>query len=203
MRRHGYFRQFAPVFTIFFLTAAASAFARDSRNVKFAHPASVAGTAIPAGEYKLHWESQGPDATVTLIKGKKVVTTAHGQWVDRDQEYDQNAVVYETGPGGSRTVTEMRFAGSSRVLILDASSSATHGATSAPVPSTAPPTPTPTAKPGSSGDKTSNIRFLGKPAKARRHPSDRGAGEGQALFQFKMPVLPSTPGQPGRRPYSW
>lgn len=201
MRRHGYFRQLAPVFTIV-LTATASAFARESRSVKVAYPASVAGTAIPAGEYKLRWDSQGPDATVTLIKGKKVVITAHAQWVDRDREYDQNAVVYETGPGGSRTITEMRFAGSSRVLILGDSPSATQGAASAPARSTARPTPTPTAKPGSSGDKTSNIRFLGKPTKTRPYPSDRRTGEGLTLFQFKGPALPPTHGQPGRSPYS-
>ena len=153
MTRNAYRRLFGPVIAIF-LVAVASGSAKESRTVKVVYSASVGGTVIAPGDYKLQWKSRGPEATVTLMKGKKVVTTAQAEVVDRDAEYDQNAVVYETGSDGSRAIIEMRFADSKRVLVFGGSSSAAQGSVSTPGPATESTPQTPAAKPGAPDDKT-------------------------------------------------
>ena len=204
MTRNAYCKLFASVIAIF-LVATISGFAKESRTVKVIHSASVGGTVIAPGEYKLQWKSHGSDATVTLMKGKKVVTTAPAQVVDRDAEYDRSAVVYETGSDGSRSIIEMRFADSKRVLVFGGSSSAAQGSASTPAPATESTPETPAAKPGAPGDKTSEIRFLGKPFRSRRILSVPKLDQGWHVVQFKSPVLPNLGGvvQPARVPAGW
>ncbi len=186
MTRNAYCRLFAPVIAIF-LVATVSGSAKESRTVEVVHSASVGGTVIAPGEYKLQWKSHGSDATVTLMKGKKVVTTAHAQVVDRDAEYDRNAVVYETGSDGSRSIIEMRFADSKRVLVFGGSSSAAQGLVSTPAPATESTPETPAAKPGAPDGKTSEIRFLGKPFRSRQMLPDLQLDQGRHAFRFRNP----------------
>ncbi|HEV2494809.1 MAG TPA: hypothetical protein VG204_17240 [Terriglobia bacterium] len=200
MKRQG---RFAPVFAIL-LMATISAFAKDSRDVKVTYAASVGGTTVTPGQYKLRWDSNNADPEVAFLKGRKVVAKTHGQWVDRSVEYDRNSVVYDTGSDGSRSILEMRFAGSSKVLVFGAASSAAQGHSgSAPATESAPAAPA--GKPGKGGDKTSSIRFLGKPTAARQHQAGPSSPVPIMGFQpnFKLPVFPATPEQLVRRPYGW
>jgi len=199
MKRQG---RLAPVFAIL-LMAGVSAFAKDSRDVKVAYPASVGGSTIAPGQYKVRWDGNNADPEVILLKGRKVVAKAHGQWVDRSVEYNQNSVVYDTQAGGSRSILEMRFAGSSKVLVFGGESSAQGHSGSAPSSESAPAAPA--GKPGKSGDKTSSIRFLGKPTAARQYQAGPQSPDPIVGFRpnFKLPVFPATADQLVRRPYSW
>jgi hypothetical protein len=200
MKKQG---RFTPVFAIL-LVASVAGFAKDSRSINVAHPATVGGTTIAPGQYKMRWDSKNADPEVTLLKGRKVVAKAHGQWVDRKVDYNQNSVLYDTESGGSRSILEMRFAGSSKVLVLDNSSSTAQGHSgSAPATESAPAAPA--GKSGAKGDKTSSIRFLGKPTVARRHPAGPQSPDPIMGFQpnFKLPVFPATAEQLVRRSYNW
>ena len=195
MNRQGRLRQFTPVLAIVLL-AVTSGFAKDSRIVKVAYPASLGGTAVVPGEYKLQLKSHHADADVTVVKDKKVVGTTHGQWVDRGTEYDQNAMVFDTAADGSRSIIEIRFAGSKRVLVFGGETSvAGSGSTSAPTTQSAP-----SAKPGSPG--TSQFRFLGKPSRTPQLLLQPQLVDSPHVPQFKQPVLidGGAAAQPGRRP---
>lgn len=197
MKRHG---RFTPVFAIL-LMAGVSVFAKDSRDVRVAYEASVGGSTIAPGQYRLRWDSKNADPEVTLLKGRKVVAKAQGQWVDRNVEYNQDSILYDTQSGGSRSILEMRFAGSSKVLVFGGDSTAQGHSGSAPSTESAPAAPS--GKPGKAGDKTSSIRFLGKPAAAHSYRAAPQSPDPIVGFRpnFKLPVFPATADQLVRRPY--
>lgn len=100
------------------LTVSAVAFAKQSRTVRLPYDASLNGTALTKGEYKVSWEQHSPEATVTVSRGKNVMATANGRWVDRDVRYRTNEVLYNVNPDGSRTILEIRFAGLNGALVF-------------------------------------------------------------------------------------
>jgi hypothetical protein len=64
------------VFAMLALPALAFAADKKSASVQIAQPVTVAGTQIAPGNYRLVWEGNGPDVTVTFLEGKKTVATA-------------------------------------------------------------------------------------------------------------------------------
>ncbi|HEV2378327.1 MAG TPA: hypothetical protein VG206_00870 [Terriglobia bacterium] len=99
--------------------AAASAFAKDQHNLTLRHGASINGTAIAAGRYKVTWSAESGDPTVNFIKGKESVATAQAKWVERNTKYNNDQVVYSNDGGAAPKIVELRFAGKSQVLVFE------------------------------------------------------------------------------------
>jgi len=78
----------------------------------------VSGTTLPAGQYAVRWEAQNPQASVEFVRNKKVVASAPCKLEDRGKKYDSSTVIYATNPDGSNAISEIRFAGSSEVLVF-------------------------------------------------------------------------------------
>jgi len=80
--------------------------------------ATVAGSQLAAGMYKVEWQTHSPQTTVNFLKDGKVVATAVGMTKDLDKKADNNGVIYDnidTAP----VVKELRFAGSSQAIDFD------------------------------------------------------------------------------------
>ncbi len=103
----------------FVVSAAAAAHARDSKDITLHYDATVAGSQLKSGDYSVSWETHSPEATVTFLHGKKVVATAEGKVVDRQTSYSANEVVYNQSPDGKRMIQEIRFRGSSQVIVFN------------------------------------------------------------------------------------
>ena len=101
-----------------FVAAGAAAQAKDSRNVILGSDATVAGTHLTSGEYNIQWETHSPAATVSFVRRGKVVATAEGKVVDRGTKYSSNEIVYSVLGNGAREVQEIRFRGSSEVIVF-------------------------------------------------------------------------------------
>jgi hypothetical protein len=112
------------------LVAGSSLYAKDSQKMTLWSPAMLGSTKFDTGSYKVTWQAGAPDPTVTFKQGKKVVATAQGKVVKRDVAYDRDAVVYTQSPDGSRSIQEIRFAGSDQVLVFEDSGSGTEGTVS-------------------------------------------------------------------------
>jgi hypothetical protein len=56
---------------------------------------------------------------VEFAQRHKVVLSTEGRCEDRGKKYYSNVVVYDTASDGSRTISEIRFAGSSEVLVFN------------------------------------------------------------------------------------
>jgi hypothetical protein len=100
------------------LIATLSAVAQNTGTVKLTLSASLHGTQLAAGEYKVAWETHSPEAVVTLTQKKKVIATVPGKWVDRDTRYPANSVLLSINPDGSRTILEIRLAGRKGALVF-------------------------------------------------------------------------------------
>ena len=103
----------------FVVLAGAPANAKDSRNVVLGHDATVAGSHLASGEYNIQWETHKPAATVSFLRKGKVVATAEGKVVDRGTRYTASSVVYNVAADGVRAIQEIRFQGSSEVIVFN------------------------------------------------------------------------------------
>ena len=205
MKNCGYIKRFTPVLAVC-LMASVSAFAKNSRSLKLAYRASLSGTQIAAGQYKLVWDLHGPDATVMLMKNKSVVATTRGKWVDGRTQYRSDAVIYTTGPNGERSITEIRFAGMKQALVLSDSSSVTAIPTTHTLVEGMPTAQA--AETGGARAKAARIRFLGKPRVARQQSRDLGLDPAIWLpafstFRPRPPVSPGPDELHGRGPATW
>jgi len=93
--------------------------AKNSRTLDLGHEAVLSGKTLPAGKYVVKWEAHSPQVTVEFAQHHKVVLSAGGRVEDRGKTYDSNMVVYDTASDGSMTISEIRFAGSSEVLVFN------------------------------------------------------------------------------------
>jgi hypothetical protein len=115
-------KHLVPVIVVLAL-AAASAFAKDQHNITLRHGASLNGTTIAAGSYKVTWSAESGDPTVNFIKGKESVASAQAKWVERNTKYDSDQVVYSNQDGSAPKILEIRFAGKSQALVFEDSAS--------------------------------------------------------------------------------
>jgi hypothetical protein len=102
----------------FLVAAAAAAQAKDSRNIVLHYDATIAGSHLASGDYNVTWQTHSPEATVTFLHGHKVMATAEGKVVDRGTRYPSNEVVYSESHDGARSIQEIRFQGSSEVIVF-------------------------------------------------------------------------------------
>jgi len=103
----------------FIVAANVAASARDTRSVLLNHDATVGGSSLKSGDYNIKWETHSPEATVTFMRGSKVVATAEGKVEQREKNYSANQVVYTEAGNGQRTIKEIRFRGSSEVIVFN------------------------------------------------------------------------------------
>ena len=116
-------KRFIPVVLVTAL-AAASAFAKDQHNITLRHGASINGTTVSAGTYKVTWSAESGDPTVNFVQGKENVATAQAKWEDRGTKYPSDQVVYSNSANGEAPkIMEIRFAGKSQVLVFGDSTS--------------------------------------------------------------------------------
>lgn len=101
------------------LAAGIPGLAENSRTVTLSHDAVLSGTSLSAGRYSIRWQTHSPEATVQFVRRHKVVLSTEGRVEARNKTYNHNAVVYNIAPDGSLSVAEIRFAGSSNVLVFN------------------------------------------------------------------------------------
>ena len=101
------------------LIAAVATLAKNMRTLTLRTPVTLQGTQISAGQYEVSWVSHSPTATVTFARHNTTVATADAKWVDADENYASDSVVYTTNPDGTHTLEEIRFGGTKRALVFD------------------------------------------------------------------------------------
>ncbi len=103
----------------FVMLASALAAARNSKDVKITHDTILHGTHLTEGNYKVQWENHSPDVSVTFKRGGEVILTTDAKVEERSRKYSRNQVIFRTADDGAETITEIRFAGSSQVLLFE------------------------------------------------------------------------------------
>jgi hypothetical protein len=101
------------------LAAGIPGLAKNSRTVTLQHDAVLNGSSLAAGRYSVQWETHSPEATVEFVQHRMVVLSTEGRIEERVKKYDRNAVVYNIAPDGTMSLVEIRFGGSSKVLVFN------------------------------------------------------------------------------------
>ena len=103
----------------FAIAVSAAAKTKNSADVLVPYEASISGAHLASGRYHVELQTHSPSATVTFRRGAEVVATANGTVVDRGKKYSNNQVIYDEHADGSRVIQEIRFAGSSEVIVFN------------------------------------------------------------------------------------
>ncbi len=106
------------------LLLASSAFAATKENLTLSNPATVNGTQLKAGDYKLQWEGTGPNVEVSIMKGKNVLAKVPARLVDLSNPSPHSAAVVTKSDDGTRNLSGARFEGKKFALELGGSTEA-------------------------------------------------------------------------------
>lgn len=101
------------------ISPAVSAFAKNAHTLHVGLNVVLNGQQIEPGRYTIRWESHSPTLTVTIAQGKKTVATASATMVDRGKPYPADAIVSTAKSDGTQVLQEIRFAGSSQVIVFN------------------------------------------------------------------------------------
>jgi hypothetical protein len=93
------------------LLLATSAFAANKGSLKVSDPVTVSGKSLAAGEYTVKWEGNGPNVELNFLQGNKVVATTSARMIDLDRSAYSDSSVVRRNADGSRTLSEIRYAG--------------------------------------------------------------------------------------------
>jgi hypothetical protein len=94
------------------------AYADNSRPFFLRTAATMNGAEVPAGVYQLSWEAHGSIVRVTLSKGGRFIAAAQGAWVKQGVKYTNDAALLRVNPDGSRSLVEIRLAGTKRTIVF-------------------------------------------------------------------------------------
>lgn len=103
------------------LLLAATAFAGSDTHkasLQLLNSAQVNGKQLPAGDYQVKWEGDGPNVEVSIVQGKKVLATTQARMVDLEQKSHDDAAVVQTNADGSKSLSQIRFSGKKFALEL-------------------------------------------------------------------------------------
>jgi hypothetical protein len=91
---------------------------RGKRDFSLPPKLKVGGSELPVGYCVISWESYSPNAIVKFEDIRGTSVTVEGRWVDRDERYSDNAVVYLENKYGFRTLLEIRFNRMGQALVF-------------------------------------------------------------------------------------
>ena len=104
------------------LLLASSAFAGTKANLQLQSTATVNGTKLKPGEYKLEWDGSGPNVEVSIMQGKTVLAKVPAKVVDLSAAAQNSAAVVKRNDDGTATLAGARFEGKKFALELGESS---------------------------------------------------------------------------------
>ncbi|PYX80127.1 MAG: hypothetical protein DMG70_24790 [Acidobacteria bacterium] len=80
--------------------------------------AQVNGSQLAPGQYQVQWEGAGPNVELSIKQGKKVLAKAPARVLALNDRSSNDAVVINKNTDGSKSVSEIRFAGKKFALAL-------------------------------------------------------------------------------------
>ena len=104
------------------LLLASSAFAATKASLTLQNPATINGTKLKAGDYKLEWDGSGPNVEVSIVQGKTVVAKVPAKVVDLNKPAQNSAALVKQNDDGTSTLAGARFEGKKFALQMGESS---------------------------------------------------------------------------------
>ena len=105
------------------LLLAASAMAGNGNTIKKSihlyENATIEGTPLAPGDYKVEWSGTGPDVQLTILKGKQTVATVPAHVEAETTANTQDGYALKPGKDGSQSIAEVFFVGQKFDLRID------------------------------------------------------------------------------------
>ena len=115
------------------LAAATGGRAEDAHYLELTRPMAVAGVRLRAAVYKIQWELQGTQATVTFSRKDRVVATVHGVYSTANKSVACDTLYVGKHPDGSQAIMAFGIAGSDKAIVFPAYRSHPQSPLNAPV----------------------------------------------------------------------
>jgi hypothetical protein len=110
---------------------ATSAFAASNKgSMELIDPVTVSGKQLPAGDYSVKWDGNGPSVELSILRGSKVVATTPARLIDLSKTSNNNAAVVKTNDDGSRSLAEIHFGGKRYALSIGQETASMDGGSS-------------------------------------------------------------------------
>ena len=111
------------------LVLATSAFAANANkgSMQLLDAVTVSGKQLPAGDYSVKWDGNGPDVELNILKGNKVVATTPAHLVDLSQKSNGDSAVVQRNSDGSNVLTQIQFSGKKYALAIGNESASMDG----------------------------------------------------------------------------
>ena len=93
------------------LLTTATAFAANSGSLSIPDRVSVAGKHLPAGDYKVKWEGDGPNVQLNILHEGKLVATVPARTIELQQKDSQDSLQIKKNSDGTDSVSEIHFSG--------------------------------------------------------------------------------------------
>ena len=97
--------------------AADAASAPHRGSMELLYPATVAGTQLETGKYRVEWKGTGDQVEVNIYRGNKAVVSTHARLIKDDKPYD--CVSLASGEKGTKVLTQISFGKEKQALRLD------------------------------------------------------------------------------------
>ena len=107
------------------LLLSASAFAANKGSFNLSGPLTVGGKQLTEGQYQVQWEGSGPDVQVIILSRGKIVTTVPARLVELTRSGDSDATVWNENDDGTKSLSEIDFAGKKYALDFRSANAAT------------------------------------------------------------------------------
>jgi hypothetical protein len=95
----------------FALLLATSSFAANQGSFNLSKSATVSGTELTPGDYKVKWDGTGPNVELMILKEGKLVATVPAQVVELNNQETNDATESRTNQDGSRSLLGIKFRG--------------------------------------------------------------------------------------------
>ncbi len=76
-------------------------------SMELPYAASVAGTQLQTGKYRVEWTGTGDQVEVKIYRGDKALVSTHARLVKDDKPYD--CVSYTDGENGAKVLSQISF----------------------------------------------------------------------------------------------
>ena len=105
------------LFALLVVTVGALA-ADGTGNLTLRYPVQLKGKQLPAGDYKVKWQGNGPSVDVTVLEGKKTVATTTATMKELNSPAPYDSVMYKTD-GQAKALGEIQFGGKKSALVFE------------------------------------------------------------------------------------
>lgn len=93
------------------LLSSTTAFAANRGSMQIQEQVFVNGKSLPAGEYQVKWDGDGPNVDLRILRDGKLVTTIPAHAIDLQRKDPQNSVLTKKNDDGTWSLSEIHFDG--------------------------------------------------------------------------------------------